>query len=317
MFVGRIMEGLTKREENLIRSFVEKRMKSLDLAHNFEHVECVVRLAKRIGKIEGANLRIVVPAAYFHDVNPGGRSSKFSYTTRDSAKEAEIFLKRIGFSLDEIKQVKEAIISASRSFFTDVRSVKDKIHRVYFYEKQAEKLANIIESFNKALSRANNKREIKAVFDDFLGQLSIFGFLSDALHGMLCWTGSFITGGLPPLMPGLLPPKTVWHLGGFIQSFGAGRVDIPYYGSRVSSKGVLLRPIWWQYGVFAFTKIRDAHLIMPRVDTYLLFGRHSGFMLGFVGLYIKIPRLILRDIHFFLGWSPLIRTTDYGLSSWL
>ena len=38
----------------------------------------------------------------------------------------------------------EAIISASRSFFTDVRSVKDKIHRVYFYEKQADKLANDI-----------------------------------------------------------------------------------------------------------------------------------------------------------------------------
>ncbi|RLD63166.1 MAG: DUF47 domain-containing protein [Bacteroidetes bacterium] len=38
----------------------------------------------------------------------------------------------------------EAIISASRSFFTDVRSVKDKIHRVYFYEKQADKLANEI-----------------------------------------------------------------------------------------------------------------------------------------------------------------------------
>ncbi|MCK5823391.1 MAG: DUF47 family protein [Bacteroidales bacterium] len=38
----------------------------------------------------------------------------------------------------------EAIISASRSFFTDVRSVKDKIHRVYFYEKKADKLANEI-----------------------------------------------------------------------------------------------------------------------------------------------------------------------------
>lgn len=38
----------------------------------------------------------------------------------------------------------EAIVSASRSFFTDVRSVKDKIHRVYFYEKQADKLANDI-----------------------------------------------------------------------------------------------------------------------------------------------------------------------------
>lgn len=38
----------------------------------------------------------------------------------------------------------EAIVSASRSFFTDVSSVKDKIHRVYFYEKQADKLANDI-----------------------------------------------------------------------------------------------------------------------------------------------------------------------------
>jgi len=184
-------------------------------------------------------------------------------------------------------------------------------------KQQAEKLASLIEAFNKALSKAESKTQMREVFDNFIGELKIFGFISDAIHGMLCWTKNFITGGLPPLMPGLLPPKTVWHLGGFIQSFGAGRVDIPYYGSRISSKGVLLRPIWWQYGVFAFTKIRDAHLIMPRIDTYVLFGRHSGFMLGFVGLYIKIPRLLLRDIHFFLGWSPLIRTTDYGLSSWL
>jgi len=211
--------------------------------------------------------------------------------------------------------LRDKLVEVEFSFFR-ANGIVDTITKK-LTQQQAEKLASLIESFNTALSKANNKKQIREIFDDFLGQLKIFGFISDAIHGMLCWTRNFITGGLPPLMPGLLPPKTVWHLGSFIQSFGAGRVDIPYYGSKISSKGVLLRPIWWQYGVLAFTKITDGHLIMPRVDTYIMFGRHSGFMLGFVGLYVKIPRLVLRDIHFFLGWSPLIRTTDYGLSSWL
>ncbi|MCX8176143.1 MAG: HD domain-containing protein [Candidatus Bathyarchaeota archaeon] len=107
------MEKLTKKEENMIKEFVKKKVKNMDLAHNFEHVRCVVNLAKKIGKIEGANLRIVIPAAYLHDVNPEGKNSKFSYTTMDSSMEAENFLKKVSFNLDEILKVKEAIISTS------------------------------------------------------------------------------------------------------------------------------------------------------------------------------------------------------------
>ncbi|MGP3667485.1 MAG: HD domain-containing protein [Candidatus Bathyarchaeota archaeon] len=107
------MRKITRKKEDMIKKFVEKRMENLDLAHNFEHIRCTVNLAKRIGKIEGANLRIVIPAAYFHDINPKDKSGKFSYTTMDSAKEAENFLKKIGFNSDEILQVKEAIIPTS------------------------------------------------------------------------------------------------------------------------------------------------------------------------------------------------------------
>jgi hypothetical protein len=201
-------------------------------------------------------------------------------------------------------------------YFFRVNGIIETI-KMRMSKEKAERLVNLIEEFNNALAKVKSKTEICKIFENFLDKLKVGGFLTDAIKKIFCFTKNFITGGLPPLMPGLLPPKTVWHLGSFIQSFGAGRVDIPYYGSRISSKGILLRPIWWQYGVLAFTKITDGHIIMPRFDTYIMFGRHSGFMLGFIGLYVKIPRLILRDIHFFLGWSPLIKTKDYGLSSWL
>lgn len=38
----------------------------------------------------------------------------------------------------------EALIPAARAFFKDPLTVKDKIHRVYFFEKEADKLANDI-----------------------------------------------------------------------------------------------------------------------------------------------------------------------------
>ncbi len=38
----------------------------------------------------------------------------------------------------------ESLIPAARAYFTDVNSVKDKLHRVYFYEKESDKLADNI-----------------------------------------------------------------------------------------------------------------------------------------------------------------------------
>ena len=38
----------------------------------------------------------------------------------------------------------ESLIPATRAYFNDVHEVKDKLHRVYFYEKEADKLADNI-----------------------------------------------------------------------------------------------------------------------------------------------------------------------------
>jgi len=109
------LKALKPEEEKSIRRFVRSRMRLLDPAHGFDHVECVVRLVLKIGRVEGANLRIAVAAAYFHDLPPKGAKSKFSYSTEDSAGEAEAFLTRLGFLKDEIGLVREAILPASYS----------------------------------------------------------------------------------------------------------------------------------------------------------------------------------------------------------
>ena len=36
----------------------------------------------------------------------------------------------------------EAMVRASRAFFTDVNAVKDHLHKVYFYEKEADKISD-------------------------------------------------------------------------------------------------------------------------------------------------------------------------------
>ena len=109
------MERLKPEEEKAIRRFVRLRMKPLDPAHGFDHVECVVRLTLKIGRAEGANLRIAVTAAYLHDLPPENVKGKFDYSTEDSAREAEAFLAKIGFPRDEIGRVVEAILPASYS----------------------------------------------------------------------------------------------------------------------------------------------------------------------------------------------------------
>ncbi len=62
---------LSQLEEQKIASNIQQNLrKGHDLAHGFDHVSCVVRYARHIARKEGANLRIVTAAAYFHDFEP-------------------------------------------------------------------------------------------------------------------------------------------------------------------------------------------------------------------------------------------------------
>ena len=106
---------LSSKELRSIENFVKKKLKNADPAHDFDHVKNVVRLASLIGKEEGANFRILIPAAYFHDIVRKGKHHE-----KKSAELAEKFLRKIGFSEPEIRKIKEAIIESSWESFKKV-----------------------------------------------------------------------------------------------------------------------------------------------------------------------------------------------------
>ncbi|HIE23972.1 MAG TPA: HD domain-containing protein [Candidatus Korarchaeota archaeon] len=99
--------------EKRIKEYVMMKVKGNDIAHSWDHVECVVNLSRRMGKEYGANMRILIPAAYFHDIIPRSAVREYENHSRASAHEAKRFLREIGFTNDEIEKIIEAIITSS------------------------------------------------------------------------------------------------------------------------------------------------------------------------------------------------------------
>ena len=106
-------QGIDPEIEKQIRNFVLQKLKNADIAHGFDHIECVVNMAKMIAMNEGADIRIIIPSAYLHDVVPRNEVERFDMHTEESANEAKRFLKSIGFSLTNIDQIGEVIITSS------------------------------------------------------------------------------------------------------------------------------------------------------------------------------------------------------------
>ncbi len=119
-------------EEAKIREFVRKNLVRQDLAHDLDHIECVVRLAKHIAMAEGANLRVVVPAAWFH--SPITRKAgKGGSRGERSAEKARRLLRTLPFSKSEGEAITRAIVESSaeppagsiRSGLLEARVVRD------------------------------------------------------------------------------------------------------------------------------------------------------------------------------------------------
>jgi len=118
--------------EQQIRDFVKERLKNADIAHDFDHIECVVGMARRIALSECANLRILIPAAYLHDIVSRNEVESFDLHTELSASVAESFLSGLGFSLSEISEIKDVIVSSSYESYLkgkEASSVEAKILR--------------------------------------------------------------------------------------------------------------------------------------------------------------------------------------------
>ncbi len=117
------------RKENKMRKdylkkvieYVRKEVKDSDLAHRFDHVECVAKIAKKISKREKVDLEVVLVSAYLHDIVSRKESrSKPHYVA--SAEKAKRILRKIGYDKDFIERVYDVIVEASyESWISGIR----------------------------------------------------------------------------------------------------------------------------------------------------------------------------------------------------
>lgn len=119
--------------ETKMSNFVKAYMKDTfsDIAHRFDHIECVVKLAKYIAAKEGANYRIVVPAAFFHDYAPRQHYA-FHFHTDESADAAATFLSENGFDIEEITAIVHCIVASEFSSYLlgiEPRTLEAKVVR--------------------------------------------------------------------------------------------------------------------------------------------------------------------------------------------
>ncbi len=104
---------MSPEQEEQIRAFVKGKLQEADIAHGFDHIEYVVNMARKIALREGANLRIVIPAAYLHDVVSRGEVDSFHLHTDESAAVGKQFLEGLGFSPAEVQEIGNVIATSS------------------------------------------------------------------------------------------------------------------------------------------------------------------------------------------------------------
>ncbi|QTA38597.1 HD domain-containing protein [Thermosipho ferrireducens] len=86
-----------KEKWNIIKEFVEKEL-GKNGEHGLDHILRVVQYCKYIGKSEGANLDILIPAAYLHDIaRPMEIETPLIDHAEEGAKIAEKFLESINY----------------------------------------------------------------------------------------------------------------------------------------------------------------------------------------------------------------------------
>ncbi|MDQ1318617.1 MAG: hypothetical protein QG588_2279 [Candidatus Poribacteria bacterium] len=125
-------QNIDTENEKQIRQYVIEKLKKADIAHGFDHVECVVNVARNIALRENADLRIVIPSAYLHDIVSRNEVERFDLHTEESASEAKRFLGNLCFSPDEINEIGKVIIASSyESYLKGIKpeSLESKVVR--------------------------------------------------------------------------------------------------------------------------------------------------------------------------------------------
>lgn len=105
--------------ERLFEGWLDEQMATADAAHDREHIRRVVKTAKQLAVVEGADLAVVVPAAWLHDcVTVPKDSDKRPFASRMAAEAAGKFLNAKNYPSEKIKNIQHAI--AAHSFTAQI-----------------------------------------------------------------------------------------------------------------------------------------------------------------------------------------------------
>ena len=78
-------------------------------AHGLDHILRVTRLCEKIGRAENADMRILIPAALFHDIaRPMEKKTGLSHE-EEGARIAEKYLRQTGYDAERIPAIVHAI----------------------------------------------------------------------------------------------------------------------------------------------------------------------------------------------------------------
>src|SRR5256714_15448332 len=97
-------------------AFLTEQQSAADTAHDEGHVRRVVANARKLAAAEGANLAVVLPAAWLHDcVAIAKNSAERSSASRLAADRAGGFLREAGYRAEHIAAIEHAIEAHSFS----------------------------------------------------------------------------------------------------------------------------------------------------------------------------------------------------------
>ena len=88
-------------EMQTIRAYVETFFRQSG-AHGFDHILRVTRLCEEIGKAEGADMRVLIPAALFHDIARPIEEETGIPHEEEGARIAEDYLRKAGYDADKL-----------------------------------------------------------------------------------------------------------------------------------------------------------------------------------------------------------------------
>ena len=115
-------------EDQLAKKIAEICQAHPDPSHDFLHVQRVVANAKHLAQHEGANLDVVIPAAYLHDfVMIAKNDPRRSQASRLSAEAAVQYLRELHYPEEHLQAIGHAIAAHSFSAAIAAETIEAKV----------------------------------------------------------------------------------------------------------------------------------------------------------------------------------------------